>query len=58
MSKFKTLLLNLVAKHLAPSEIGSLRDSFLAMDTDGSGFLTVGSPACFLHFDFQFPIDV
>ena len=43
MSKFKTLLLNLVAKHLAPSEIGSLRDSFLAMDTDGSGFLTVGS---------------
>jgi len=41
MSKFKTLLLNLVAKHLAPSEIGSLRDSFLAMDTDGTGFLTV-----------------
>lgn len=40
MSKFKTLLLNLVAKHLAPTEIGSLRNSFLAMDTDGTGFLT------------------
>lgn len=40
MSKFKALLLNLVAKHLAPTEIGSLRNSFLAMDTDGTGFLT------------------
>lgn len=35
------LLLNLVAKHLSPDEIGSLKDSFLAMDEDGSGFLTV-----------------
>lgn len=37
------LLLNLVAKHLSPDEIGSLKDSFLAMDEDGSGFLTVGT---------------
>ncbi len=35
-------LLNLVAKHLNPAEIGSLKESFLAMDEDGSGFLTVG----------------
>jgi Ca2+-binding EF-hand superfamily protein len=35
------LLLNLVAKHLSPDEIGSLKESFLAMDEDGSGFLTV-----------------
>ncbi len=34
-------LLNLVAKHLNPAEIGSLKESFLAMDEDGSGFLTV-----------------
>lgn len=36
-------LLNLVAKHLNPAEIGSLKDSFLAMDEDGSGFLTVSA---------------
>lgn len=46
MSKFKALLLNLVAKNLAPTEIGSLRNSFLAMDTDGSGYLTVRSDIC------------
>lgn len=34
-------LLNLVAKHLNPAEFGSLKESFLAMDEDGSGFLTV-----------------
>ena len=40
------LLLNLVAKHLSPDEIGSLKESFLAMDEDGSGFLTVRRPIC------------
>jgi hypothetical protein len=39
------LLLNLVAKHLSPDEIGSLKESFLAMDEDGSGFLTVSRRA-------------
>ena len=31
MSKLKCYMLNLVAKHLKPTEIGSLRESFLAM---------------------------
>ena len=40
-------LLNLVAKHLNPSEIGSLKESFLAMDVDGSGYLDVRTPLRF-----------